>query len=75
MITSGVPQGSILGLVHFNIFINDMDNDTECTHRKFADDAKLNGADDTIEGRVTIQRDLNMLEKRALENLTRFNKG
>lgn len=39
--TSGIPQGLLYGLIMFNIFINNLENETECILRKFVDDTKF----------------------------------
>lgn len=47
---------------------------SKCTHSTFADNTKLNGEVNTVEGRDTIQRDCDKLERWANVKLIRFSK-
>ena len=72
---SSVSQGSIMGPVLFNIFINNIDSGIEFILCKSADDTKLSNAVDTTEGWDVIQRDLDKLERWASCKVLQLGQG
>lgn len=55
------------------MLFNDLNSGTECNLYIFADGTEQSGVVRTVEGRDTIQRDLDKPQKWACMNLTRFN--
>ncbi|KAF7237517.1 RNA-directed DNA polymerase from mobile element jockey [Varanus komodoensis] len=72
-VTSGVPQGSVLGPILFNLFINDMEEGVNSLLIKFADDTKTGAVATTEEQVLQIQKDLDRLGKWAGDNRMAFN--
>ena len=72
-VTSGVPQGSVLGPLLFLLYINDLDTNIVSKMSKFADDTKLchraRNPDDIME----LQEDMNKLVESANKWQMSFN--
>jgi len=62
-VTSGVPQGSVLGPILFVIYINDLDEKIMSKILKFADDTKLVRGVKTYEDYYELGEDLSKLYK------------
>lgn len=57
-----MPQGSVLDLIVFNIFINSLENGIKSTLTKFVNHTKEEREVDTLEEGATMQRDFKRLE-------------
>ena len=60
---SGVPQGSVLGLLLFLIFINDLNDNITSNVLKFADDTKVFRKVNADGDKQHLQNDLDNLVK------------
>lgn len=73
-VTSGVPQGSILGPLLFLLFINDMPDSVEhSTVALFADDSKVFKEIKSREDCVSLQKDLDALHQWSVRYKMNFN--
>ena len=61
-VTSGVPQGSVLGPILFILFVNSISDEGDIL--LFADDTKLYKIIDTDEDQLAMQEDINKLQDR-----------
>ena len=72
-VKSGVPQGSVLGPLLFQLFINDLAEHTSSTVRLFADDSVMYKSVKTIQDRKVLQNDLDQLHQWEKRWQLRFN--
>ena len=72
-VSSGVPQGSVLGPILFLIYINDLDEDVKCKISKFAEDTKIANRVISLSQQQELQNDLNTLGEWAVDSQMFFN--
>ena len=72
-VTSGVPQGSVMGPILFLVYINDLVNELESTASLFADDAKIYRTIRTEEDISALRRDMQRLDDWSEKWLLTFN--
>jgi hypothetical protein len=72
-VTSGVPQGSVLGPLLFVIFINDLPDGLNNKNLLYADDTKILGFARGEEDRLKLQQDLEYLSDWSAKWLMEFN--
>ena len=71
-VTSGIPQGSVLGPLLFVIYINDLPHVTKCPTRLFADDTKVFARSDLDNNTEKLQEDLDNLQAWSEKWLLKF---
>ena len=64
-----------MGPLLFTIFINDLEDNVKNRVLKFADDSKLWGRVGSIEERMSLQKDLDILGEWSIRNKMPFNVG
>ena len=72
-VSSGVPQGSVLGPILFIIYINDIEENINCKIPKFADNTKIANKADSATQRLLLQNDLDTLVEWSKTWLMNFN--
>uniref|UniRef100_A0A803J1V1 Reverse transcriptase domain-containing protein n=1 Tax=Xenopus tropicalis TaxID=8364 RepID=A0A803J1V1_XENTR len=72
-VVSGVPQGSVLGPLLFNLFINDLEVGIDSIVSIFADDTKLCKTISSMQDAAALQSDLTKLDNWAANWEMRFN--
>ena len=72
-VSSGIPQGSVLGPTLFLIYINDLPEVVDSVIKLFADDTKLYNRVNTVTDMEYLQKDLDNLVKWSADWQLRFN--
>ena len=74
-VTSGIPQGSVLGPILFNIFINDLPSTVDSHMKLFADDTKLYRIVDSKADSELLQKDINTVADWSIKWQLPFNES